>query len=140
MAAAAVEIPVENKVESKKGVEAFIKKQLALVQSRLDGVSGKVRGQVAELRKSVGHFPQQTLVRIRALLAKAPFDKVEKAVADGQKFTEETAAKLGLAKIADVAQLKSAFEGLHKTIEQLKKRVDALAKAPEIQAPEAAKE
>ena len=151
--AAAVEIPVvENKVEGRKGVETFIKKQLALVQSRLDGVSGKVRGQVAGLRKTLGGLPQQTLGKvkaalkverfdkIRALLAKAPFDKVEKAVADGQKFTEEAAQKLGLAKIADVTALKSAFDGLHKTIDQLKKRLDALVKAPEVGASEPGKE
>ena len=127
--AAAVEVPVQNADKADTKGVAFVKKQLALVQS--------------QLKKSLSGFPQTTLdrvkaalkvdrlARVRAILAKTPFDKVEKAVADGQKLTEDAVQKLGLAKIADVSALKTAFEGLQKTIEQLKKRVDALAKSPE---------
>jgi|GEM_PF-3309487 len=142
--AAAIEIEAQ-KVEGKKGVEAFIRTRLALVQKELEGFSGKVLGQVAGIRKTLEAVPQQALERVKAaikverfdklkaLLSKAPIAdataKVEKAVSDGVKLTEEAVQKLGLAKLADISALKDAFEGLQKRIDQLKKKVDGLTKS-----------
>jgi cell division septum initiation protein DivIVA len=151
--AAAVEIEAQ-KVQGKKGVEAFIRARLALVQKELEGISGKVLGQVAGIRKSLETVPHQALERVKAAIkverldqlkalissSRAPIAdataKVEKAVNDGVKLTEEAVQKLGLAKLADVSALKDAFEGLQKRIDQLKKKVDGLAKSPTT-APEA---
>ena len=149
--AAAVEIAAQ-KVDGKKGVEAFIRTRLSLVQKELEGISGKVLGQVAGFRKTLETVPFQALERVKAALkverfdklkaltAKAPIAdataKVQNAVSDGVKLTEEAVQKLGLAKLADVSALKDAFEGLQKRIDQLKKKVDGLAKSPAT-APEA---
>ena len=122
--AVASEIPAA-KIQGKKGVEAFLRHKLELVQSRFEGVSGKVLGQVADLRKTLEVAPKETLDKLKGLLAKAPIAQVEKVVTDGVKFTEDAVRRLGLAKLADKGAIKDAFEGLQKQIAQLKTRVDA---------------
>lgn len=127
--AAATEIQAKV-VEGKKDVETFVRKQLALVQNRLEDVSGKVRGQVVGLKKSLEHAPQDALDKVRALLAKAPLAKVEKAVQDGVKKTEETARKIGLGKLADSAPVKELLATIQKRIAELKAKVEGLVTTP----------
>lgn len=114
-------------VEGKKDVETFVRKQLALVQNRFEDV----RGQVIGLRKNLEHAPKDALDKVRALLAKAPLAKVEKAVQDGVKKTEETARKIGLGKLADSAPVKELLATIQKRIAELKAKVEGLVHAPE---------
>ena len=135
--AAATEIEaqsVEETTDTAHGVQAFVKTRLSRVQGQFDALATKVKGQVAGLRPQL----QGTLDKLRAaikterlqaLLKKAPIDKVENAVNEGVKLTEETVQKLGLAKLADVGALKDAFDGMQKRIDQLKSKVDDLVKA-----------
>lgn len=118
-------------VEGKKDVETFVRKQLALVQNRFEGVSGKLRGQVVELRKNLEHAPKDALDKVRALIAKAPLAKVEKAVQDGVKKTEEAARKIGFGKLADSAPVKELLATIQKRIAELKAKVEGLVNAPE---------
>lgn len=130
---------VETVKSGKNSVQQFIEARIQLVQKELEGFSGKVKTQVADLRKQLEAVPERVKTvlsgerfdKLKALLAKAPIAdataQVEKVVADGVKLTEEAVEKLGLAKIADVSALKDAFDGLQKRIEQLKKKVDVLA-------------
>mgnify|MGYP003383427186 CR=1 FL=1 len=139
---------VETVKSSKRSVQAFIEARIQLVQNELEGFSGKLKTQVADLRKQLEGVPARVKTvlsgerfdKLKALLAKAPIAEataqVEKVVADGVKLTEEAVEKLGLAKIADVSALKDAFDGLQKRIEQLKKKVDGLAKSASQAAPE----
>jgi division protein CdvB (Snf7/Vps24/ESCRT-III family) len=125
--AAATEIEGE-KVEGTKGVQGFVKTRLARVQTQLDGLGDKVKLPIADLRKTINEFATKRLDELKGLLKKAPVARVEKAVNDGVKLTEDAVQKLGLAKIADVSALKDAFETMQKRIDQLKKRVDSLVK------------
>lgn len=113
-------------VEGKKDVETFVRKQLALVQNRIEDVSGKV----VELRKSLEEVPKDALEKFRTLLAKVPLAKVEQAVQDGVKKTEETARKIGLGKLADSAPVKELLATIQKRIAELKVKVEGLVTAP----------
>lgn len=127
--AAAIET-VKNEVKDQaKGIQGFIKTNRAKAEGFVQEFRGKLEKGVADVKKVAA----DNLEKVKALFSKGgSFDKArvaaEKAVEDGVKVTEETIAKLGLAKIADVSALKEAFEGLTKKLEALKKKVDGLAK------------
>jgi len=128
--AAAVE---SDKVQT-KGIQGFIKANQEKAQGFVQEFRGKLEKGVADVKKAAA----DNLDKAKAYFAKlatnnkGSFDKAraaaEKAVGDSVKITEETIAKLGLAKIADVAALKEAFEGLTKKLDVLKKKVDGLGK------------
>ncbi len=151
--AAAAEVQTHDVPTTKKqGVEGLIKAKLSLVQERIKGVEGDVRTRVAGLRTQLETAQKGAVAKLRgalkldrlqALLAQVRLDKVgeaaEKVVADGVKLTEETAQKLGLAKVADLqglakladlSSLKDALEGMQKKVEQLRAKVEGLAGAP----------
>lgn len=94
---------VESKVEGGKGVQQFLKARLSLVQSQLEGLTGKVRGQVSEGLKKL---EPKALEQVKTVLGPARYDKV----------------------MAFIAKAPSAFEGVQKKIADLKKKVDGLAK------------
>lgn len=124
-----------------KGIQGFIKTNRAKAEGFVQEFRGKLEKGVADVKK----VALDNLDKVRALFTKGNFDKArataEKVVGDGVKLTEETIAKLGLAKIADVHALKDAFEALGKKLDALRKKVDGLGKphaaeaAPTAEAP-----
>ena len=139
MAAAVENAQTETKVAGLKG---FIKTNRVKAEGFVQEFRGKLEQGVADVKK----VATANLDKVRALFTKSAkaaaadhseavngfVDKAraaaEKAVGDGVKLTEETIAKLGLAKIADISALKDAFENLTKKLDALKKKVDGLAK------------
>lgn len=99
--AAATEIQPEKNVNA-KGIEAFVRTRLARVQARFDELGDKVKGQVADLKKTLATAPEQTLSR---------FKKVSAVLEDKR-----------------LAPLKEVFETVQKRLDQLKQTVDGLLK------------
>lgn len=139
MAAAVDTVQTEAKAAA-KGIQGFIKTNRAKAEGFVQEFRGKLEKSVADVKK----LATENLDKVKALFVsfeKGSFTKArvaaEKAVEDGVKLTEETIAKLGLAKIADVSALKEAFETLGKKLDALKKKVDGIGKAPVAEAPKA---
>jgi len=113
-----------------KGIQGFIKTNRTKAEGFVQEFRGKLEKGVADVKKAA----TENLDKVRALFTKGNLEKArataEKVVGDGVKLTEETIAKLGLAKIADVHALKDAFEALGKKLDALRKKVDGLGKAP----------
>lgn len=133
MAAAVENVQVDGK--QVKGIQGFIKSNRVKAEGFVQEFRGKLEKGVADAKK----VAVENLDKVKGLLKKPALEKAmgslekaraaaEKAVGEGVKRTEETIAKLGLGKIADVHALKEAIENLSKTLDGLKKKVDGLAK------------